>query len=333
MSNNIDDLDNKIFQSRFMNSFCYNLIDYFKKNDIYIFNNLIIDNVSIYIIIYDKEKIVTFESANTCCSVQVDKKKFIQKYVLHYFQYSSIMEALQNIYHIQSEYKLYNGLLIDPESYALKQLELSMNPYKEDEICSICLDDTTNQTECNHYICYTCREKCINIEKTDCPMCRNNDALSYIKLQVVTSYNNHIKIKKALSKFNSYYNYSDDEEENDVLARIINGNENTNNNYLQYNRDIIEEGEIIEENELNEEQQMIEENEENQIVEQNEEEQIIEENEVYEEDEIYENEQNEENENIQINENLGDSILNRRKNNKNIINNLYALRILHNSRT
>lgn len=265
MSDNIVGLDDQIMQSKVMHSFSKNLMEYFLKNDTYIFSPILIDNINIYIIIYNKEKIVTFESALTSCVVQIDKKKINQKYVLHYFQYSSVFEALQTIYYVQNNYKLYNGILIDSQSYKLKKIEDSLNHHKDDEICSICLDHTTQQTNCNHSICFSCREKCINMDKPDCPMCRNDDALSYVKLEIGISYNDHIKVKKALSKFNFYYNFSD---ENDYIppippVRNENQNQNTNTNYIQIRRNIIEEGEIIEENEENQENEIIE-NQENQ---------------------------------------------------------------------
>jgi hypothetical protein len=51
-------------------------------------------------------------------------------------------------------------------------------PYKEDEVCCVCLENTTDNTTCNHYICFKCRDKCIIQQRRGCPICRQPDVLS-----------------------------------------------------------------------------------------------------------------------------------------------------------
>lgn len=71
-----------------------------------------------------------------------------------------------------------NGDLLSTTDYNDMKTEEILIPYKEDEVCCVCLENTTDNTTCNHYICFKCRDRCIIQQRRDCPMCRQTNVLS-----------------------------------------------------------------------------------------------------------------------------------------------------------
>ena len=147
--------------------------------DMYTFRPIKIDDINVYIVIYNKFKVVTIESIFIYCKVKVDNIDEKQNYSLYHFEYDTIEQAIDKIEEIKNKYKVYNGELVDPSVYALSKLEECILPYSEDEKCCICLENTSDITMCNHPICLHCRETSLTKKLADCPICRKFDVLSY----------------------------------------------------------------------------------------------------------------------------------------------------------
>jgi len=145
----------------------------------YHFRPYSIDGVVCYIVLYFKYSIFTVESVNIKCKYTYEGRIFNQPYVLYYRKYKSIMNALECIQKVTTKYKILNGDLESPENYEELKLEECILPYNESEKCSICFENTTDTTLCDHFICFNCREKCILKNQPNCPICRNENILKY----------------------------------------------------------------------------------------------------------------------------------------------------------
>ena len=173
----------------------------------YHFRPYSIDGVFCYIVLYFKYATLTVESVNIKCKYTYQGRNYKQPYVLYSCKYKSFKHALEVIQKITTKYKILNGDLESPENYEELKLEECVLPYSESECCSVCFENTTDTTICDHYICFNCREKCILQNQPNCPICRNENILSY--------YNNNIRLfnnrdSKDLSRIfiEDPYNYS-----------------------------------------------------------------------------------------------------------------------------
>jgi hypothetical protein len=140
----------------------------------YHFRPVRIDGVYCYIVLYLKHNILTVESIHIKCDYGQDR---MLPYVLYHYSYSSIKKAVLHVQKIHSSYQLINGDLVSPTNYNDMKLEESILPYSANEVCCVCLDNTTDTTSCGHYICFACRDKCCIQQKLDCPMCRKSNVL------------------------------------------------------------------------------------------------------------------------------------------------------------
>jgi hypothetical protein len=71
------------------------------------------------------------------------------------------------------------------------------------DICSICLEQTTNKIECNHYHCVPCLKILVR-KKTICPICRQSFNISpycYVKPKFNPNLKIPIQQKRFLNKF------------------------------------------------------------------------------------------------------------------------------------
>lgn len=150
-----------------------------RNTDTYTFRPTKIDGINVYIVIYNKFKVVTVESIFIYCNVNVNNVNEIQNYSLYHFEYDTLEYAIDKIEEIINTYKLYNGELVDRTVYALSNLEECILPYSEDEKCCICLENTSDLTLCNHPVCLHCRETCLTKKMVDCPMCRKHNSLTF----------------------------------------------------------------------------------------------------------------------------------------------------------
>jgi len=157
-----------------------------KGQNEYHFRPYAIDGVYCYIVLYFKFSILTVESVNIKCEYSYQGKMFNQPYVLYFRKYKSVKDAFELIQKITTKYKILNGDLESPENYAELKLEDCILPYKEDEHCSVCFENTTDTTVCDHPICLNCREKCILKKQYNCPICRN--------VNIMHLYNNRLQL-------------------------------------------------------------------------------------------------------------------------------------------
>lgn len=157
-----------------------------KGSNEYHFRPYSVDGVFCYIVLYFKFSMLTVESVNVKCKFACEGKTYQQPYVLYYRKYKTFKDVLQIIQKITTTYKILNGDLESPENYAELKLEDCILPYREDEKCSVCFENTTDTTICDHYICFNCREKCILKKQLNCPICRNNNVMHY--------YNNNLQL-------------------------------------------------------------------------------------------------------------------------------------------
>lgn len=146
----------------------------------YHFRPIRIDGVYCYIVLYLKNKVLTVESINVKCKFKPNTANMIinAPYVLYHTKYRNIPAVLELIDRIVTTYKIVNGDLLSPTNYNDVKAEELLIPYSESEHCCVCLDNTTDTTPCGHYICFSCRDKCILQDKSDCPMCRSSGALN-----------------------------------------------------------------------------------------------------------------------------------------------------------
>jgi hypothetical protein len=150
-----------------------------KGSEEYHFRPYLVDGVLCYIVLYLKHSILTVESVNIKCKYNYEGIDFNQPYVLYYHKYKSFTSVLELIPKLVQNYKILNGDLESPTNYEELKLETCVLPYSEDEKCSICFEDTTDITLCNHYICFHCRDKCVTKKQNKCPICRCEDVLQY----------------------------------------------------------------------------------------------------------------------------------------------------------
>jgi len=149
----------------------------------YHFRPFRIDGVYCYIVLYLKERLLTIESINVKCDFT---DNHILPYVLYHKKYKSVEKIVKLIYEITKNYKIVNGDLLSPKNYDDVKVEEELIPYNEDEVCCVCLENTTDNTSCGHFICFRFRDKCIIQKKKDCPLCRCKN--------VLTMYNNSITL-------------------------------------------------------------------------------------------------------------------------------------------
>jgi len=70
--------------------------------------------------------------------------------------------------------------------------------------CSVCYEETTNTTSCNHFICADCLIKLVRKEKNTCPMCReifDTEPYKYVRPKHTPNLN---LAKKRISMFNRF---------------------------------------------------------------------------------------------------------------------------------
>lgn len=170
-NNNNDEKNKKIKQLSKL------ITHHLTKHKTYHLRPVKIDGITCYVVIHSKYKIVNFESINIKCLVTKNNKKKKQAYSLLYIKYKTIEDALNKIENIVAKYKVYNGDLVSLESYMQLKLEEVIIPYSEEQVCSICNDNTTDMTLCKHYICLHCREQCIFTNNMNCPVCRNEEVV------------------------------------------------------------------------------------------------------------------------------------------------------------
>lgn len=144
----------------------------------YHFRPALIDGIYCYFVIYFKYRILTVESINVKYRFCYNGRNSLVPYVLYHCRYTNIKKAVENVNKIYTTYKQKNGDLMSAENYNNMILEETVLPYSANEVCCVCLENTTDTTNCGHYICFVCRDKCCIQEKMNCPICRKENVLN-----------------------------------------------------------------------------------------------------------------------------------------------------------
>ena len=152
--------------------------DHLTRFKTYHFRPVKIDGINCYVVIHKKYKIINFESINIKCLVNKNGKKSKQQYSLLFVSYKTIEQALNKIENIVATYKIYNGDLVSQNAYKQLKLEEFIIPYREEQVCSVCSENTMDITTCKHYICFHCREQCVLTDNTNCPVCRCEEIIN-----------------------------------------------------------------------------------------------------------------------------------------------------------
>ena len=180
-------------------------ICFIKNNDEYILKLdyiLKIDDINVFICIsktdenhytysFETVHLATIEPNATKPRITVFKSE-------NYFK--DLTDLFDEINIVRTTYVFYEKNFISPQEYELIQNKLILNPdicpicLKPTVVCSICYENTCFYTVCEHALCLKCRDKCIEQEKLDCPICRKKN-IKYINLH------------KEENKF--YYKYDD----------------------------------------------------------------------------------------------------------------------------
>ena len=140
----------------------------------YIFRVINIGGVMVVPVIYKNPKLINLESQNIMVKRKIRSKTIDEALSLCHESYTTIEQAIMIVKKIHETYKLNIrcGEIQSPSLYTESVLSESVLSYNHDDVCSVCLECTTDITECNHGICLACRDKCIISENKTCPICR-----------------------------------------------------------------------------------------------------------------------------------------------------------------
>ena len=141
------------------------------------FRPVSLDGIYCYFVFYLLESVFTVEAINVKCNVKINGNLKTMPYILYHHKYKNFKQALLMIKEINKSYKIMNGDLLSAQNYKEMRLEEAILPYSPNEVCCVCLENTTDTTTCDHYICLSCRDKCIIKQKPDCPICRRTNVL------------------------------------------------------------------------------------------------------------------------------------------------------------
>ena len=234
------------------------------NNKEYNFRPYCIDGVFCYIVLYLKKKMLTIESINIKCNFT---ENYTVPYVLYHKKYKSIEKIVQLIYKIVTSYKILNGDLLSPTDYSDIKTEEELIPYNENEICSVCLEHTIDTTSCGHFICLSCRDKCIIQKKRDCPICRCSNVLpTYMNLMQLI---NNVDYSELFDLFYDKMHdrsIDDDDNDNDNNSIISSSSSSSSSSDEEEEEDDDTDAEDDAEIILEEEGQIVEESGENVII-------------------------------------------------------------------
>ena len=162
----------------YLNEFVIAIENHLKKNRSYPFRTVSIDGVLCYPVIHKYRKIVNFECVYIECKITNSEGYPIkEKYSVYHKPYKTIRNAILIVENVIATFRMVDGDLISADEFKICILERKFNPYREDQICCICYENTMDITECEHYLCLKCRESCIRKKKLDCPICRKKDGV------------------------------------------------------------------------------------------------------------------------------------------------------------
>ena len=154
---------------------------------VYEFQEIIIDNITFLYEIYFEKQLFIIKCKNIFVLFDKDNE-YSGRYIVHHKFYDNFKELLFYISSIHCQFKIYNGLLLNPQQIKQTLVEKNFFQYNID-FCSICFEQTNETTICNHYICLKCRENMIIRDQLSCPICRKNDVIQYFSNDIDDIYN------------------------------------------------------------------------------------------------------------------------------------------------
>lgn len=165
-----------------------------KGENIYKFQEVKINDVTCIFEIHFIKKIFVVKTKYTYVLFD-EENNYYGKYIVHHLKYDDLEELLFHISKIYIHYSFYNGELLPNIEIKKKITEKKFICNNNASRCSVCYDETTEMTQCNHHICLKCREKILisdSISSKKCPICRDKDGIYYFKTASENIYNiNH----------------------------------------------------------------------------------------------------------------------------------------------
>jgi hypothetical protein len=218
MSESLEDRETEL------NKFANAIENHLKKYRSYSFRTVSIDGVLCYPVIHKYRKIVNFECVNIECKITNSQGYSVkEKYSVYHKSYKTIRNAILIVENVIATFRIVDGDLISADEFKICILERKFNPYQEDQICSICYENTMDITECEHYLCLKCRESCIRKKKLDCPICRKKEAV--VNYNIDNGLINNV-VYKCIKDINEYERTGKenikihDDEEEDVAVTL-----------------------------------------------------------------------------------------------------------------
>lgn len=173
-------------------------------NDIYRFQDIKIDNVLCSIEIFFNLRIVVFKLKNIYVTYD-GLYSYSSKYIPLHLKYQDIKDAVLQICNVYSNYKFFDGALMNKNDIDKRICENKLFNYPFDSCC-ICYNNTNEITLCEHPICITCREKMIISNKNECPICRRANVIKYFNHKYQSVYNINFDELQQVNNIDIYQN-------------------------------------------------------------------------------------------------------------------------------
>ena len=94
-------------------------------------------------------------------------------YVYKKYKFKDILSVLKHIEEVKTTYKWIEHHLLSPKKIKFAKMQRII--YTPDTECSVCFEPTTQYTECNHPLCFSCRYKCVASDNCYCPICKTGE--------------------------------------------------------------------------------------------------------------------------------------------------------------
>ena len=94
-------------------------------------------------------------------------------YVYKKYKFKDVISVLKHIEEVKTNYKWIEHHLLCPKQIEFAKMQRII--YTPDTDCSVCFEPTTQYTECNHPICFSCRYKCVASDNCYCPICKTGE--------------------------------------------------------------------------------------------------------------------------------------------------------------
>lgn len=173
-------------------------------NDVYSFQDIKIDSVLCNVEIFFKLKIIVFKLKNIYVTYD-GFYSYSSRYIPLHLKYKDIKDAVFKIHNVYSNYKFFDGALMNKNEINKRICENKLFDHPFDSCC-ICYNNTNEITLCKHPICIICREKMIISNKNQCPICRRANVLKYFDHKCQTIYNLNFDELQQVNNFDIYQN-------------------------------------------------------------------------------------------------------------------------------